>query len=252
MAKELPYFKFIASEWLTGSIIYESLESQGLFINICALYWQRGGVLTISEVEYRWKKKALIAKLCDRFISQCDGMIKIGFLDEQLTDRQYISIKNANNAKEGWEKRKSTKKCERNANRCNIEEEEEEEEEEEKNKNKKRKEEEKKGDKSPPIKFDFEKKLIEYGFEEKAVKQWLVVRKNKKATNSEIAFDSLIKKIEQRACEKNEILKIIIEKSWSGFEWEWIDNLSKNKNGRTEQAERKPIEHKKDYSGGFR
>lgn len=108
------------------------------------------------------------------------------------------------------------------------------------------------GDKSPQTKFDFEKKLIEYGFEEKTVKQWLIVRKNKKATNSEIAFDSFIKKIEQRACEKNEILKIIVERSWSGFEWEWVDNLKQNKNGRTEQTERKPIEHKKDYSGGFR
>lgn len=136
MAKELPYFKFIASEWLTGNIIYESLEVQGLFVNICALYWQRGGVLTVSEVEYRWKKKTLIAKLCDRFISQCDGMIKITFLDEQLYDRQYVSVKNAKNAKDGWEKRKAEEKCDSNANECNKE--------EEKNKKekKKRKEEE--------------------------------------------------------------------------------------------------------------
>ncbi len=136
MAIELPYFKFIATEWLTGNIVYESLEAQGLFINICALYWQRGGVLPISEVEFRFKKKSLIAKLCERFISQCDGMIKIDFLDEQLNERQYNSAKNAKNAKEGWEKRRGSKKCDPIAKVCNIEEEEE----EEKKENKKRKE----------------------------------------------------------------------------------------------------------------
>ena len=41
MAKNFPYFKFIASEWMTGDIVFESLSVQGLFINICALYWQR-------------------------------------------------------------------------------------------------------------------------------------------------------------------------------------------------------------------
>jgi len=140
MAKDLPYFKFIATEWLTGSIVYEPFDVQGLFINICALYWQREGVLSISEVNYRFKRKALIAKLCERFISQCDGMIKIGFLDEQLIERQYVSVKNANNATLGWEKRRNKETSDPIANQCNIEEEKEKE--EEKNKKKKRKEEE--------------------------------------------------------------------------------------------------------------
>ncbi len=38
MAKELPYFKFITSEWLDGEYTLPDLEVQGLFINICALY----------------------------------------------------------------------------------------------------------------------------------------------------------------------------------------------------------------------
>ena len=32
MGKELPYFKFITSEWLDGEITVETLEAQGLFI----------------------------------------------------------------------------------------------------------------------------------------------------------------------------------------------------------------------------
>ena len=50
MAKGLPYFKFTPSEWLTGNICFEPLEVQGLFINICALYWQRDGQLSIEDI----------------------------------------------------------------------------------------------------------------------------------------------------------------------------------------------------------
>jgi hypothetical protein len=101
MAKDLPYFKFIATEWLTGNIVYEPFDVQGLFINICALYWQREGFLTLSEVEHRYKRKIQIAKLTERFISVNDGFIKIGFLDEQLIERQYVSNKNSVNGKLG-------------------------------------------------------------------------------------------------------------------------------------------------------
>lgn len=40
MAKDLPYFKFIVNEWITGDITLEDLNVQGLFINLCAWYWQ--------------------------------------------------------------------------------------------------------------------------------------------------------------------------------------------------------------------
>ena len=55
MAKNFPYFKFTATEWLTGDIVYESLELQGLFINVCAVYWQRDGKLTIEDLIKRYK-----------------------------------------------------------------------------------------------------------------------------------------------------------------------------------------------------
>jgi hypothetical protein len=37
MAKNFPFFKFVATEWLTGDIVYEEFSTQGLFINICCL-----------------------------------------------------------------------------------------------------------------------------------------------------------------------------------------------------------------------
>ena len=45
MAKELPYFKFEPQEWESGMIQLCSLQSKGLFIEICCLYWNRLGNL---------------------------------------------------------------------------------------------------------------------------------------------------------------------------------------------------------------
>lgn len=130
MAKGLPYFKFVSTEWLTGNISYESFEVQGLFINICALYWQRDGKLELSEVEYRYKKKSLIAKLTPRFFLVIDGFIIIKFLDEQLVDRLFVSKTNSDNGKKGGRPPLEEKK----PKKSNIEEEKE----EEVNKNKKK------------------------------------------------------------------------------------------------------------------
>lgn len=101
MAKELPYFKFHATEWMTGNIVYQSLEVQGLFINICALYWKNLGVLSEKEIEVRFKKKSLILSLSGRFYSVSDGFVSITFLDEQLIERQKLSETNSKNGSLG-------------------------------------------------------------------------------------------------------------------------------------------------------
>ena len=106
MAKNFPYFKFIATEWLTGDIVYEDFECQGLFINICALYWQRDGKLSIEDINRRYKNESIIQSLSGRFFSVNDGLISINFLDEQLEDANHISKVNSENGKKGAEKRK--------------------------------------------------------------------------------------------------------------------------------------------------
>ena len=100
MAKNFPYFKFIATEWLTGDIVYESFEAQGLFINICALYWQRDGKLSVEDISKRYKTE-LYQTLTDRFFSVNDGFISISFLDEQLIDANHTSKVNSENGKKG-------------------------------------------------------------------------------------------------------------------------------------------------------
>lgn len=101
MAKGLPYFKFTPTEWLTGDICFESFEVQGLFINICALYWQRDGLVSLEDINKRYKKPTALDSLLDRFISVNNGFISISFLDEQLVDRNHISKTNSLNGSKG-------------------------------------------------------------------------------------------------------------------------------------------------------
>ncbi|MES2382630.1 MAG: Lin1244/Lin1753 domain-containing protein [Bacteroidota bacterium] len=75
-------------------------------------------------------------------------------------------------------------------------------------------------------KFDFKKKLLDYGFDSQLVNDWLIVRKNKKASNTETAFKMFIDEIEKDlTVDKNYVLKICCEKSWKGFKQEWLKNL---------------------------
>ncbi|MDO4727218.1 MAG: hypothetical protein Q4A56_08415, partial [Porphyromonadaceae bacterium] len=97
-------------------------------------------------------------------------------------------------------------------------------------------------------KFDFKSALISYGFETKLVDDWLQVRKNKKATNTETAFKLFINEIEKSAVANsldiNELLRHIVAKSWSGFKSNWdiseilnINNQNINvKNGQYKQT----------------
>ncbi len=71
--------------------------------------------------------------------------------------------------------------------------------------------------------YSFESSLCDYGFDSELVKQWLIIRKQKKAVNSEIAFNGFIREVEKSHLPKNEILKLCIEKSWKGFEANWVE-----------------------------
>jgi hypothetical protein len=101
MAKNFPYFKFFPTEWMTGDIVFEDFETQGLFINICALYWQRNADLSIEDINKRFKYPSKLANLTDRFISLSEDKILIKFLDEQLVDAGHISKTNSLNGSKG-------------------------------------------------------------------------------------------------------------------------------------------------------
>lgn len=109
MAKNFPYFKFIVTEWMTGDIVFEELSTQGLFINICAIYWQRDGNLSVEDINRRYKNPSELNELVNRFLIVENGFISIKFLDEQLIDANHISIKNSLNGAKGGRPKKSEK-----------------------------------------------------------------------------------------------------------------------------------------------
>lgn len=91
----LPFFKFNPSVWLTGDITMESFNVQGVFINICAYYWQRE--CTINEA---WLKQRLsgasteIEVLIQKgFLSRKNdnGDLTINFLNEQHSELTKLS-----------------------------------------------------------------------------------------------------------------------------------------------------------------
>jgi hypothetical protein len=88
MAKELPYFRFTAFEWLNDDISLESYELKGLFIDICAYYWFKDCSLTLAMLNKRFSNaKVLLEQLFDLAIIKAEDTneyIRIKFLDEQF------------------------------------------------------------------------------------------------------------------------------------------------------------------------
>ena len=72
--------------------------------------------------------------------------------------------------------------------------------------------------------FNFRKSLIEFGFNERLVDDWMKVRKTKKATNTETALNSFLNECKRSNLENNSILQLCIERDWKGFKNEWLEN----------------------------
>lgn len=98
MAKELPYFQFEPAEYLTKDISFCSLSAQGLFINICAYYWQRNCELTKEQVLRRLNYDTEFEELVtEGIIDVNEGIINIKFLDTQrdmAIERSKIAVIN--------------------------------------------------------------------------------------------------------------------------------------------------------------
>ena len=76
---------------------------------------------------------------------------------------------------------------------------------------------------SPPTpKFDFRKALLDAGVEEEVADTWLLVRKNKRATNSKLALDAVFKEISRAGLTPAEGILIAAKNSWQGFNADWL------------------------------
>lgn len=94
--KELPYFKFFPGEWLSGEITACSISAQGIFTNICCYYWNKQGHYPLAIAKQRFSKyETELNQLLENGIIKTDddGEMIIEFLDEQLTEREALSVK---------------------------------------------------------------------------------------------------------------------------------------------------------------
>lgn len=209
MAKELPFFRFTASEWLQGDISLESYELKGLFTDVCAYYWSEDCILTLAKLQKKFSNAThLLQQLIDCGVIKHENRhdkINIYFLLSQydlLSDkrkRRQEAGSKGGNAKAKLKQKDSYKYKDKykDKDKDNI-----------------------------IVKFSFENALKELGADQQLITDWLLVRKNKKATNSETAFNLLKNEFTISGLPINEILKICIVGSWSGFKTEWLKNIS--------------------------
>ena len=78
--------------------------------------------------------------------------------------------------------------------------------------------------------YSFFDSLIEYGFEKDLCTEWMKVRKDKGATNTLTAFKGFVKEVEKNGNDINFILRTCIERSWKGFNSEWIPKVLTEQN----------------------
>ncbi len=72
-------------------------------------------------------------------------------------------------------------------------------------------------------KYSFLASLLEHGFDEKLSLEWMEVRKQLKAVNTETAFNSFISQVQKHGGDRNHILRKCVERSWKGFNANWLE-----------------------------
>lgn len=75
-------------------------------------------------------------------------------------------------------------------------------------------------------KFLFVEALKNLGADEQLIKDWLAVRKTKKASNTQTAFNGFLREFNKTDLTVNTVLKICIERSWQGFNASWLANVN--------------------------
>ncbi len=212
MAKELPYFRFTVQDWQNGKISLESYELQGLFISICGYYWINDCELTLNILLKKYKNEFnLISELIDLGILKHEkrhDKIEIEFLNLQydlLSEKR--KLRQSAGSKGGNAKAKLKQKD-----------------------SYKDKDKDKDKDNDNLLKFSFKNSLLDLGANSDLINDWLLVRKNKKATNSKTAFNSFIDEVNISDVGIDEILKTCVEKSWSGYKFKWLKNLRISEN----------------------
>lgn len=82
--------------------------------------------------------------------------------------------------------------------------------------------------KPAPAKFDFRRELLGLGVSAETVDAWLQVRKAKKMVNTKLAFDAVVREVNNADVSAEECIRLAVEKSWGGFRAEWLQNAAQS------------------------
>lgn len=75
---------------------------------------------------------------------------------------------------------------------------------------------------SPSPSFDFLKSLKALGVSDQLARDWMAVRKTKRATNTKTAFDRLKAEFDKSGHPAEDCVRLAVENSWSGFKAGWM------------------------------
>lgn len=75
---------------------------------------------------------------------------------------------------------------------------------------------------SPSPSFDFLKSLKALGVSDQLARDWMAVRKTKRATNTRTAFDRLKAEFDKSGHPAEDCVRLAVENSWSGFKAGWM------------------------------
>ena len=98
----LPYFQFMVDDWLSGLICTHDMETQGVFVNVCARLWKCGGRMLDDD-----DRNARLLRVDKQLLSKClvllkqdgillvddDGNLYVKFLLSQLDKVKELSAK---------------------------------------------------------------------------------------------------------------------------------------------------------------
>tara|TARA_R110000796_G_scaffold205127_1_gene321152 strand:- start:162 stop:671 length:510 start_codon:yes stop_codon:yes gene_type:complete len=82
---------------------------------------------------------------------------------------------------------------------------------------------------SEPV-FNFKNELLALGADKQKVSDWMIVRKDKKASNTETALKGFLTEVNKAGISVAEAVKVAAESSWSGFKASWHTNIIKDAN----------------------
>lgn len=205
-----PAFLFYPNDFSSGTQFFTN-EQVGIYLRLLLAQHQHGH---LTEKQIRIICGGIPdADILSKFKMDTDGKYYNERLDNEIDKRKKHSEKQKQNANMRWHNQRTSNGIDlamplENRNRNENE-----------NINRNINE-----SKSKKPKFNFELAMQQFGFSEHLITEWMQVRKTKKMTNSETAFYNFVNEVKKINIDKNELLKLIITKSWGGFEAKWYHN----------------------------